>query len=225
VAEIRAIPHTLPISISSRQRFDAFIARHIDRRSGTLSQEGVKKLEKCFEGSIALTIMIPGGSVVSGIARPKASPITIHFSNRQYSSRNLPANLDSLTGFDGLRFWLKTIKAHLGSESRSTCLIFIVGTHMDKVVLGAKDIRHGWVRELFNELELQIPFEYHEIGMYPIQQCNELMPGFQELKNSILDRTRESSHMGELVPKPYLAIESAISTMAKAQKMANKSNL
>ena len=227
LAETRLYHLKLPQAIASEDRFNRAIEQHIHTRSRVLSAEGIATIERHFKGAVSLTIETKDAIIVSGSSIHEASStsssvhvhqIKISFKDGHYSSRNAHISDGPMTGLDGLRFWLNTIQAHLGEESKTTCFFFIVGTHLDKVPREAFESRRNLVESLFKALQIQASHAYHEISFYPFDGCSEILPGMKKLHDAMVDVTLQLSHMGEIVPNAYLSIADAIEREAERRR-------
>jgi hypothetical protein len=212
----------MPQKISTLEKFEKYFARDIDLRTNLLSPKGLDRLEALFNSEFKFIIMTNKGPLMSNCAEPKAFQVQINYFEGKYSSKNCKIADEALAGLDGVRLWLQNIKAHLGVESHTTCLIYIVGSHLDKVPCDAISVgfRKDRVDTMMAELGIEIPFYYHEISMYPFDGNDAIMPGVQDLHQSIITQAKQLSHMGERVPKPYIVIADTIRELA-LQKKAN----
>jgi hypothetical protein len=211
----------MPKLIHSKDLFDAFFTEFINPDTGFINAYGLTRLEALFDNRLTFTIRTAAGLIASGVSSNGSMQIEIDCERGSYSSKNCLVDANPLAGLDGLSLWLQTIKAHLGPESETTCLLFIVGTHLDKVLSGESGSRRDRIDALLDTLQIQIPWEYHEISLYPIKGRSELMPGLDNLHACIIERTQGLSHMGEQLPKTYLVIADAIhrlSILRKASK-------
>jgi hypothetical protein len=227
LAETRLYQLKLPRAIASEERFNRAIEQHIHTKSRVLSAEGIATIERLFLGAVSLAIETKDGIIVSGSsahgALSNSSSLHVHaikisFKDGHYSSKNAHIIDGPMTGLDGLRFWLNTIQAHLGEESRTTCFFFVVGTHLDKVSREASDSRRSRVESLFRTLQIQVPHAYHEISFYPFDGCAEVLPGMKKLHDAMIEVTLQLSHMGEIVPNAYLSIADAIAREAERRR-------
>jgi len=119
-------------------------------------------------------------------------------------------------GLEGLKFWLKSLKFHLGNGSldkntnKPLFSIFIVGTHLDHYSINQDEQsikkRKEKIQEILNELDIKFPIEITEVSSMNLENI-------EDLQTNIWETISNHSYMGERVPSSYLTINDEIQQM------------
>jgi len=120
------------------------------------------------------------------------------------------------SALDGLRFWLKSLYAHLGEpedKSKNSYTIIVLGTFLDhpSVSSKAKGERGKKVLEVMNEVGLNAGFHYHEVSCVT-------MENIENVKDAIYHSVLSHPYIGERVPKTYLIVEEAVRELLQKNK-------
>jgi hypothetical protein len=213
-AEMRCIMSKYPRGIGSKQAFEDFIRQH-RMNIDDLSAEQIELIEKYFGDHVRLSFDFNGRVVTSGKASSNKLCIDLHFKNRFFSSANHEDGRSFLHGLDGLEFWLKILKEHIGPQSAGTSLIYIVGTHLDQAQSDPAS-RKVQMAALLDKYKFDVPVFVHELSLHPIG--SQLNSGVDVLHDDIVSRVKDLTNMGETVPSIYLEVEQKISLLQR-QKM------
>ncbi len=208
VAETRGIV-ALPTVLGSSDVF-ANALKRVTIDPSKLSPGAIQAIEDMFANKIQLQIESSGSIMRSDVAHPRASLIQLTLRKGVYSSSKFKNDGNALFGFESVEFWLSVLKTHLRKESETTSLIYIVGTHLDHVDSSpeAQKFRQQKISSLVRKLNISIPVRSFEISLQSIGTA--LLPGVVDFKRTVLSDITQLSHMGNIVPSTYVAVEKTI---------------
>jgi len=119
-------------------------------------------------------------------------------------------------GLDGLKFWLKSLRFHLGNDNldkntnKPLFSIFIVGTHLDHYSVNQDEQnvkeRKEKIEKILKDLDIKFGTEVIEISSMNLENI-------EDLQDKIWDTISNHSYMGERVPSSYLSINDEIQQM------------
>ena len=233
-AELRGIM-PLPAAIKTRQDFDIWVSKNLSEQSLQTAMS-LSKIEQLFENRLKIIVedatSAASASSIDATNRKSSIKITqirMLVENGIFTSKRHKSTGSALSGLDSLEFWLENLAIHLNkahpatsTSSSNSSLIFIVGTHLDQAV-GSTHMRSESVLDIVKRLNIQIPVSIHEISLYPMEGCPELMPGLTRLRLELYDGIRKLPHMGEKVPKSYLQVMKGIETISEERRLRGES--
>jgi len=128
-------------------------------------------------------------------------------------------NMKDPEGLEGLRFWFKSLVAHLPPTNPGApevlYSIIVVGTHVDKVARTeeARKQRESGAKRLWRDFDIRSAFNYVEVSALTLANISEL-------KQRIMKVTETHTYLKQMVPRSYTVVEDAV----KALKLRFASN-
>lgn len=111
-----------------------------------------------------------------------------------------------------VEFWLQSIVVRAGDVS-----VLLVGTHADDKKFKEEGALQSALEDIANEFVNRFPC----IKLITAVSCLDGQ-GFEELKGEISKEALKMKHIGEILPKPYMLLESAISSVKDDKKANNE---
>ncbi len=221
-AETRGI-FTVPDIIKTKSLFDDWCRQELNG-APPFHVESIAKIERLFSKTFKLIVTcIPSQQQMHTSRRSKGAVIALRLQGGVfYSERFKRPSKSSLPGIASLEFWLRNVAVHLSSnKTENSCTIFVVGTHLDEAG-GSWATRREQVEHLVSRYQITVPVHIHEVALYPIDGCADLMPGVTDLYRDILLCTRRLPHMGELVPRAYITTLDTIRAFSAERQASNQ---
>ena len=111
-----------------------------------------------------------------------------------------------------VEFWLQSIVLRAGDVS-----VLLVGTHADD----KKFKEEGSLQSALEDIATEFVDRFPCIKLITAISCLDGQ-GIEELKAEISKEALKMKHIGEILPKPYMLLESAISNLKEERKLNNE---